>query len=269
MDVDGRFEHGDSGGSYGTKARQHRSNDPGASMGFRDGLDGFAGNFWLFGGKGTIPRPPDEHLNDLWEYSGGQWTWMGGAKCRKPKQESTGPRGRLLPATFRGRDTGCRELDRWRRTTSGCLAELVTARPGITNQAKTSTTYGSIAGANGHGWEGRTSIVPVQRETTGLREPGGSGNTPGARQSAWSGSIRPGDFWLFGGNGFDSTKPQELPQRPLEVWTLEASKLRRGVVRRPAGQLCGSSNLTSTHLGFKPHRKARNSQSCHARMIDR
>jgi hypothetical protein len=37
------------------------------------------GNFWLFGGSGLDSTGRSGDLNDLWKYSAGQWTWMGGS----------------------------------------------------------------------------------------------------------------------------------------------------------------------------------------------
>jgi hypothetical protein len=34
-------------------------------------------NLWLFGG-GSLSQTGQGLLNDLWEYSAGQWTWVGG-----------------------------------------------------------------------------------------------------------------------------------------------------------------------------------------------
>jgi N-acetylneuraminic acid mutarotase len=38
-----------------------------------------SGNFWLFGGWGLDSTGTVGELNDLWEYSNGEWTWMGGS----------------------------------------------------------------------------------------------------------------------------------------------------------------------------------------------
>ena len=39
------------------------------------------GNVWLFGGFGyDSTGAAAQALNDLWKYSAGQWTWMGGSK---------------------------------------------------------------------------------------------------------------------------------------------------------------------------------------------
>jgi hypothetical protein len=68
-------------GTYGTQGTAAPSNVPGTrsnAVGWTDA----AGNFWLFGGIGydsTGIASPYSYLNDLWKYSAGEWTWMGGS----------------------------------------------------------------------------------------------------------------------------------------------------------------------------------------------
>ncbi len=38
-----------------------------------------AGNFWIFGGYNLAADGTPNAFNDLWKYSGGQWTWVSGA----------------------------------------------------------------------------------------------------------------------------------------------------------------------------------------------
>ena len=63
-----------------------------------------AGNFWLFGGNGYDSAGTSGYLNDLWKYSAGQWTWMGGSNVVN-QQGTYGTQGRLPPATFLGRES--------------------------------------------------------------------------------------------------------------------------------------------------------------------
>jgi hypothetical protein len=67
----------DQKGIYGTQGTSSPSNVPGAedsAVGWTD----TSGNFWLFGGGGYDSAGTGGYLNDLWKYTGGQWTWMGG-----------------------------------------------------------------------------------------------------------------------------------------------------------------------------------------------
>jgi hypothetical protein len=65
-------------GVYGTKGTPDDANKPGARKVGISWTDA-AGNFWLFGGFGTVSGI-DGNLNDLWKYNVGtnQWTWISG-----------------------------------------------------------------------------------------------------------------------------------------------------------------------------------------------
>ncbi len=79
-------QHAGSGnqpGVYGTQGTASASNLPGGRWGASARRDAVSGNVWLFGGFGcdsTSPGCSNLLLNDLWKYSGGQWTWVSGAK---------------------------------------------------------------------------------------------------------------------------------------------------------------------------------------------
>jgi len=64
-------------GVYGTKGVASSSNVPRSRWGACNWIDS-SGNLWLFGGNGYDPSGAAQLLNDLWKYSGGQWTWMAG-----------------------------------------------------------------------------------------------------------------------------------------------------------------------------------------------
>ena len=65
-------------GTYGTMGIASPSNIPGARTSGVSWIDG-SGNVWLFGGYGMDAAGISGELNDLWEFSAGQWTWMGGS----------------------------------------------------------------------------------------------------------------------------------------------------------------------------------------------
>src|ERR1700733_10248117 len=112
-------------GSYGIQGTAAPSNIPGAREQSMSWI-GASGNFWLFSGNGFDSAGNNGFLNDLWEYSSGQWTWMGGAN--------------------------------------------------IVNQPGIYGTQGTAA----------------------------SSNIPGARNSEVRWIDASGNFWLFGGGGYDS-----------------------------------------------------------------
>ena len=65
-------------GVYGTLDVGAPGNIPGARYGSVSWKDS-SGNFWLLGGIGYDSAGATGSLNDLWEYSAGQWIWKGGS----------------------------------------------------------------------------------------------------------------------------------------------------------------------------------------------
>ena len=69
-------------GVYGTKGTAAAANAPGGRQASVLWVD-VSGNVWLFGGFGFdstgTGSPQGAILNDLWEFTGGQWTWVSGS----------------------------------------------------------------------------------------------------------------------------------------------------------------------------------------------
>jgi hypothetical protein len=66
-------------GTYGNQGIATPGNVPGARFGAVSWIDTF-GNFWLFGGSGVRSNGSCcVFFNDLWEYSSGEWAWIGGS----------------------------------------------------------------------------------------------------------------------------------------------------------------------------------------------
>jgi len=65
-------------GTYGTQGTPAPDNIPGPRAAARTSMDA-TGNVWLFGGFGGDSTGAWGNLNDLWKYSGGQWTWISGS----------------------------------------------------------------------------------------------------------------------------------------------------------------------------------------------
>jgi hypothetical protein len=65
-------------GVYGTKGTAAPSNVPGARYQAVSWIDP-SGNFWIFGGLGIDATGSRGDLNDLWKFSGGEWTWVSGS----------------------------------------------------------------------------------------------------------------------------------------------------------------------------------------------
>jgi N-acetylneuraminic acid mutarotase len=183
-------------GVYGTLGTAGAGNVPGSryeAVGWTDA----SGNLWLFGG-GAGPDSQFNPLNDLWKYSAGQWTWMSGSNSINQlgsygtegmAAATNAPGARVASATWidasgnlwlfggDGYDSGGRV---------GILSDL----------------WKYSAGA--WTWAGGPN-VGGQAGVYGMEGTAASGNIPGARFSAVGWTDASGDFWLFGGNGNDST----------------------------------------------------------------
>jgi hypothetical protein len=90
-------------GTYGTKGVAAPGNVPGARSGAVTWSDA-AGNLWLFGGGSSIPADA-AGFNDLWRYSAGEWTWVGGPST--PGQPGIyGTQGTAAPDNIPGARAG-------------------------------------------------------------------------------------------------------------------------------------------------------------------
>jgi len=65
-------------GTYGTKGVADPANSPGVREWASTWTDR-SGSLWLFGGGGVDSKGTGGLLNDLWKYSAGEWTWVGGS----------------------------------------------------------------------------------------------------------------------------------------------------------------------------------------------
>jgi hypothetical protein len=178
-------------GTYGTLGTPSTSNVPGGRFGSVSWTDK-SGNLWLFGGQGS----PNEDLNDLWEYSAGEWTWMNGSNGFN----QNGTYG-TLGAAAAGNVPGARQNAVSWTDKSGnfwLFGGLATGKGHFNDLWEYSTATGEwtwMGGSNGFDQIG----------TYGTLGMAAASNVPGARQGAISWTDAAGNFWLFGGQGFDST----------------------------------------------------------------
>jgi N-acetylneuraminic acid mutarotase len=178
---------------------------PGARMGGNIWLDA-SGNVWLFGGVGINQNGATQEYNDLWEYNptSGQWTWISGSSS----PNAPGLYGALHAGAV-GNTPGARvSAVSWKDTagrfylfggygyaqagTIGNLNDLWQFDPGT-------GTWTWI--------EGASSTAAVA--TYGSQGVPAANNTPGARQGAAAWADSSGNFWLFGGFGFNSSGVQD------------------------------------------------------------
>ena len=187
----------DQAGIYGTKGTPAASNVPGARY-ESNSWEGADGDFWLFGGGGRDSAGTMEgRLNDLWRYNttSGEWTWVSGSDT--VNQAGTyGTKGTPTAANIPGArresiswvDSGG---DFWLFGGYGFFGRL-------NDLWRYNTSSGEWTWISG-------SDIANQEGTYGIKGTPAASNIPGARYGSTSWADVDGDFWLFGGSGFDKT----------------------------------------------------------------
>ena len=183
-------------GIYGTKGSASATNWPGARGDALTWVDA-EGTFWLFGGFGFDSTGTRGYLNDLWKYSGGQWTWVSGSQtCNQAgsygskgsASASNGPGGRYYSVAWLGNDGsfwlyGGAGFDSTGQV--GYMSDLWKYSGG---------EWTWVAGPNVWGKDA----------TYGTKGSAAAGNTPGDRNGEVSWTDSSGNLWLFGGEDSNS-----------------------------------------------------------------
>jgi hypothetical protein len=176
------------------------------------------GNFWLFGGYGFDGSGNEGFLSDLWEYTGGNWVFVGGSQTFNTNG-NYGNQGTALGSNAPG---GRQEAVGW-ADASGNLwlfggegLDSIGTADGILNDLWvyniTSGQWTWVLGsktANQTGVYGLQPLVGPPNTTGAAGTVGLTGGTagtfPGSRWGASGWVDQGGNFWLFGGWGLDST----------------------------------------------------------------
>lgn len=184
-------------GVYGTKRVASSTNSPGARRGSATWIDA-SGNLWMFGGIGYNDSADEAYLNDLWKYSPStnEWTWWSGSNQYDTYGVYSGTSGTLIPGS---RISPVSWVD-----SSGVLWMFggygydgdpnQTAPPGPLNDLWTFNTTSNV-------W----TFVGGSTTTGASGVYTGANAFPGARYAATGAVDSSGNFWMFGGNGIDST----------------------------------------------------------------
>lgn len=184
-----------SAGSYGTLGVASANNVPPARDSAVSWTDA-SGNFWLFGGAQAPTASSDILLNDLWEFTNGQWIWMSGSSS--PNQQAVYgtigvPSANNVPGA-RVQAVGWADAsgNLW---LFGGVGYATTSLTQLQNDLwKYSAGQWTWMGGSNTG--DQSGIYGTQGQAAAT-------NAPGARALATAVADSSGNFWLFGGNGFD------------------------------------------------------------------
>jgi N-acetylneuraminic acid mutarotase len=187
-------------GAYGTLGTGSAGNVPGArslAVGWIDGK----GDLWLFGGAGLDSAGTQGSLNDLWEFnpSTNQWAWVGGPNTAGqpgvPGKLRT-PAAGNIPAARNGAVSWVDSNGNFWLFGGALRNDLWEFNPGsgewtwMSGSTMTLSQGQSLPGVYG------TLQVPA------------SNDVPGGRTGAVSWTDAKGNFWMFGGQGYDSVGTQ-------------------------------------------------------------
>jgi N-acetylneuraminic acid mutarotase len=205
-------------GVYGTRGTPAAANVPGARYGSVSWTDS-DGNFWLFGGNGFTVG--ECSLNDLWKFdmASRQWTWVSGSSV----QNQAGVYGTQgTPST----------------------ANIPGARAGSVGWADNAGNLW-LFGGTGYDSNGLNddlndlwkfdidtlewtwvsgAKVTRQAGTYGTRGVPDAANIPGAREGSVSWTDSDGNFWLFGGMGYDAASHGFVSQLN-DLWKFDKTTL--------------------------------------------
>lgn len=199
-------------GVYGTQGSASVANVPGGRQGAISWTDS-SNNFWLFGGTGIDSSGTYGGLNDLWQFNptANEWTWISGSNTANAaavygtqgaastnsvpgsRAEAVGwtdKSGNLWIFGGAGNDSAGHD---------GLLNDLWKFNP----TAKTWTWVGGSIPSNTE--VGQTGTFAGQPGNYGTLGTASTFNFPGSRYGAVGWTDSNGNFWLFGGTGYDST----------------------------------------------------------------
>ncbi len=192
--------------TYGTIGVVSQGNKPGARKNSITWTDN-ANNLWLFGGYGYSSSSTVGILNDLWKYniSTNQWTWVKGDTITNAAG-LYGTKGTSSP----NKKPGARHLSVGWADTQGNLwlfGGFGYDETGASGDL--SDLWKFDIATNKWTWVKGDNIINVKGKY-GVRSIPAISNNPGARAAPISWSDGAGNFYLFGGYGYDALTPGYL-----------------------------------------------------------
>lgn len=183
--------------TYGTKGTASTDNVPSSRAGAVEWTDA-AGDFWIFGGFGVSSSSEIGDLNDLWKYSAGEWTWMGGSKLTQQAGvygTQGQPASTNMPGT-RNSAMGWVDADGNFWLFGGAGSDSKGTDGDLSDMWEYSNGQWTWVGG---------SDLQGEPGSYGTRGVAASTNLPGARNSSLALTDASGNFWLFGGTGLATT----------------------------------------------------------------
>lgn len=179
--------------SYGTQGVPSDSNTPGGRANSATWIDG-TGRLWLFGGYSS------DYLGDLWFYSpaADRWVWVAGDG---DQQANHGTRGVGSSARFPGARAW---TSQWIDSSGYLWLFGGYGYDSANSETALSDLWVYNPGAGQWTWAGGPQLGD-QNAVYGTLATSDAANIPGGRYKSGSWSDSSGNFWLFGGGGYDGS----------------------------------------------------------------
>jgi N-acetylneuraminic acid mutarotase len=202
-------------GVYGTLGIPLASNVPGARTGAVGWVDK-EDNLWLVGGFGEDSAHKQGDLNDVWEFSPAtsEWTWMGGSSSLGPNQSyQPGVYGTLGVPSSANVPGGRGAAMSWTDSSGNAWLFGGERFDPAGYDAYLNDLWEFNPSTNEWAWEGGSDLEPTceylgpkcgESGVYGTLQTPAAGNWPGGRNASSACTDKNGNFWLFGGGGFDS-----------------------------------------------------------------
>jgi N-acetylneuraminic acid mutarotase len=194
----------------GTQGTPASTSAPGARSDPSGWVDA-SGVLWLFGGLGIDSTGSLGELNDLWKFDGSNWTWVKGVTT-KGASGTYGTQGTAASANI----PGARHFTTTWKDSSGVFWLF----GGYGRDASGNIGYlNDLWKFNGTDW---TYVFGSSaRNASGTYGTLGTGTamtTPGSRHSSVSWVDSSGNFWIYGGYGYDEDSTGAGPLSDLWKW---------------------------------------------------
>jgi N-acetylneuraminic acid mutarotase len=173
---------------------------PGARLGAK-GVTDSAGNLWLFGGRGNDASDAAGDLGDLWKFQtiNGTWGWVAGSSTVNAAG-IYGTQGTAAPGNAPGARSGASS---WIDARDNIWVFAGHGEDSAGASGDLNDLWKFNPANNTWTWISGTDVVNATG-TYGTVGTAAASNMPGARQDANSWIDAAGNFWVFGGQGYDS-----------------------------------------------------------------
>ena len=192
-------------GVYGTQGVAAATNVPGGRSAAIHWTDA-NGNVWLYGGGGCDSTGAFVNYSDLWKFSSSSWTWIGGTSASYVAPVY-GTEGVAATANTPGARNGAAT---WTDANGNLLmfgGYGFSVSGGVVTGTLNNDLWEYLPASNKWAWIGGPNTVNG-KGVYGIQSVPDAANVPGARSGAAYWSDAQGNFWLFGGIGYDATGAQ-------------------------------------------------------------